>query len=185
MGATYLSIQADTTDRNGILTFSQAFAGRHSPEFQCYVGEPLGLWTAVYPAFSSAMDPFARELSKAFESLVLTLISADEDEVFCNFCLAGRDLGFFKISTGKRRSPKQREPVAKKLSLLQSHLTVEQQEQLVAYLSDTRDILYSADILKTFCQAAGIRNVMTSYDYIQRNDYAADLDTPVQLVKIG
>ena len=66
-----------------------------------------------------------------------------------------------------------------------SHLTVEQQEQLVAYLSDTRDILYSADILKTFCQAAGIRNVMTSYDYIQRNDYAADLDTPVQLVKIG
>ena len=134
---------------------------------------------------SSAMDPFARELSKAFESLVLTLTSVDEDEVFCNYCLAGKDLGFFKISTGQRRSPKQREPVAKKLSLLQAHLTAEQQEQLLAYLSDTRDILYSADILKTFCQAAGIRNAMTSCDYIQKNDYVADLDTPVQLVKIG
>jgi hypothetical protein len=185
VGATYLSIQAETTDRNAVLTVSREFAEKHSAEFQCYVGEPLGLWTAIYPSFSPVMDPFARELSKAIGSLVLSLVSAAEDEIFCNFCLAGKDLGFVKISTGKKRSPKQQEPIAKKLSLLKAHLSAESQRELVVYLSDTRNILWGSDILRTFCQAAGIRNAMTSYDYIQRNEYAADLDTPVQLVKIG
>src|SRR5262245_34393500 len=183
MGATYLSMQAETTDRNAVIAFSKGFAERNS-EFECYVGEPIGLWTAVYPSFSPAIDPFARELSKAIASLVVTLVSLDEDEVMCNFCLAGKDLGFVKISTGKRRSPKQQEPIAKKLSLLHAHLDAEEQKQLRAYLSDTREIVFGADILKTFCEATGIHNAMTSYDYIQRNDYAADLDTKVQLLSI-
>ena len=183
MGATYFSMQAETTDRNAVIAFTKQFAEKNS-EFECYVGEPIGLWTAVYPSFSPAMDPFARELSKTISSLVLTLVSLDEDEVMCNFCLAGKDLGFVKISAGKRRSPKQQEPIAKKLSLLQTHLNAEQQVQLLAYLCDTREIVFSADILKTFCEAAGIRNAMTSYDYITRNDYAKDLDTKVDLLKI-
>jgi hypothetical protein len=185
MGATYSSIQTETTDGNGVLTLAKVFAEKHPGEFQCYVGETLGLWTAIYPSFSPVMDAFARELSRTFQCLALTLVSADEDEVFCNFCLAGKDYGFIKISTGQRRSPKQREPIAKKLSMLQTHLSTEQQTELLAYLSDTRDILFSAEILKTFCQTTGIRNAMTSYDYILRNDYERELDTPVQLVKIG
>ena len=67
---------------------------------------------------------------------------------------------------------------------LHAHLNAEKKKQLLAYLSDTREIVFSADILKTFCEATGIRNAMTSYDYIQRNDYEADLDTKVQLLRI-
>ena len=185
MGATYLSIQVDATDRESILTFTRVFAGKHPQEFQCYVGEPLGRWTAVYPSFSPAMDVFAKELSKALECLILTLRSFDEDEVFCNLCQAGKDYSFFKISTGSRRSLKQQAPVVKRLSMLEAYLSADQQKELVTYLSDTTRILFSADILKTFCQKVGIRNAMTSYDYIQRNDYRKDLDAPVELVKVG
>jgi hypothetical protein len=98
------------------------------------------------------MDTFARELSKTV-GVVLSLVSADEDEVLCNFCLAGKDYSFFKIRTGAKRSPKAQEPVAKKLALLKEFLTADQQKELLASLADTRNILFSADILRTFCQA--------------------------------
>jgi hypothetical protein len=185
MGATYISIQADTTDRENLLSFTTAFVEKRPHEFQCYVGEPLGRWTAVYPSLSPAMDVFAKELSKALGCLALTLVSEDEDAVFCNFCQAGKDLSFFKISTGAKRSPKQQAPVAKKLALLGACLSEERQKELVKYLSDTTGILFSADILTTFCDAVGIRNARTSYNYIEKSDYLRDLDSPVALVKIG
>lgn len=185
MGATYVSQQIGATDRDGVLTFSQGFVERHRGEFQCYVAEPLGAWTAVYPSFSAVMDLFAKELSGVLGCVVLTLASLDEDEVLLNVCEAGPDHNFVKISAGRRRPPKQREPVAKKLSLLDAYVDAGQQAELVAYLSDTTGILFSRDILQTFCRRLGIRNAMTSYDYIERSDYQADLDTPVQLVKIG
>jgi hypothetical protein len=185
MGATYLSIQANTTDRDGVIVFARSFVDKHPQEFQCYLGETLGRWTAVYPFLSPVMDLFAKELSGALECLVLSLVSADEDEVLCNFCQNGKDYSFFKISTGVRRSPKQQAPVAKKLAMLEFVLNAEQQTGLLAYLSDTRGVLWGSDILKTFCNAACIPNAMTSFDYIRRNDYQADLDIPVQLVAIG
>jgi len=185
MGATYLSIQAHTTNRDAVLICARSFAGKHPNEFQCYVGEALGQWTAVYPLFSAVMDPFAKELSQALGCLVLTLVSADEDEVLCNFCLAGRDYSYFKIEPGRKRSPKQQAPVAKKLALLEGILTGGQQKELLAYISHPPDVLFSSDVLKTFCRALAIVNATTSYDYILRNDYSADLDRQVELVKIG
>jgi hypothetical protein len=131
------------------------------------------------------MDPFAKELSQALECLVLTLASADEDEVLCNFCLAGKDYSYFKITLGRTRSAKQQAPVAKKLALLEGILTADQQNELLAYISHPPDVLFSSDVLKTFCQALAILNATTSYDYILRNDYSADLDRQVELVKIG
>ena len=185
MGATYLSFHAGTADREGVLTFSRAFAAAHPHEFRCYVGEPAGAWTAVYPEFSPAMDRFAKELSRALACVVLSLVSHDEDEVLCNVCDRGKDHGFFKISAGRRRPARQREPVAKKLSLLAAHLDPQKQAELLAYLSDTTAVVDSGEILRTFCQAMGIRNAMTSYDYIERADSQADLDTPVDLVKVA
>src|SRR5262245_19796838 len=128
MGATYLSIQANTTDRDGVIAFARSFVDRHPQEFQCYVGEPLERWTAVYPLFSPATDLFAKELSGSLDCLVLSLVSADEDEVLCNFCQNGKDYSFFKISTGVRRSPKQQVPVAKKLAMLEFVFSAEQQK---------------------------------------------------------
>jgi len=185
MGATYISLQASTADREGVLTFSRAFVAAHPNEFSCYVGEPLGAWTAVYPSLSAVMDLFAKELSRSLGCVVLSLVSHDEDEVLCNFCENGKDLSFFKISAGRRRPPKQQGPVAKRLSLLASHLDAQKQAELLAYLSDTTATLDSGEILKTFCHAVGIRNAMTSYDYIEHGDYHADLDTAVELVKVG
>jgi hypothetical protein len=185
MGATYISFQAGTEDREGVLTFSRGFVAAHPHEFRCYVGEPLGAWTAVYPSLSPVMDLLAKELSRALGCVVLSLVSHDEDEVLCNFCEGGKDHSFFKISTGRRRPPKQRGPVAKRLSLLAAYLDDQKQAELLAYLSDTTAILDSGEILKTFCQAVGIRNAMTSYDNIEHGDYQADLDTAVELVKVG
>src|SRR5262249_5653099 len=147
MGATYLSIQAHTTDRDAVLACARSFAGKHPNEFQCYVGEALGQWTAVYPSFSAVMDPFAKELAHALGSLVLTLASADEDEVLCNFCLAGRDYSYFMIEPGRKRSPKQQAPVAKKLALLEGILTGDQQKELLASISYPPDVLFRSDVL--------------------------------------
>lgn len=185
MGATYISFQAGTADREGVLAFSRAFAAAHPREFQCYVGEPLGAWTAIYPTMSPAMDLFAKELSRALACVVLSLVSHDEDEVLCNVCEGGQDHSFFKITAGQRRPPKQRGPVAKRLALLGAYLDAREQAELLAYLSDTTGIADSGEILKTFCQAVGIRNAMTSYDYIEHGDYEAELDTAVELVKVG
>ena len=185
MGATYISFQAGTADREGVLTFSRAFLTAHPHEFRCYVGQPLGPWTAVYPSMSPAMDLFAKELSRAIGGVVLSLVSHDEDEVLCNFCEGGKDHSFFKISAGRRRPPKQRVPVAKRLALLGAYLDAQRQAQLLDYLCDATAVLDSGEILKTFCQALGIRNAMTSFDYIEHGDYQADLDVAVELVRVG
>ena len=75
--------------------------------------------------------------------------------------------------------------MAKRLTLLGAYLDAQRQAELLDYLGDTTGILDSGEILKTFCRAVGIRNAMTSYEYIERGDYQADLDTPVELVKVG
>jgi hypothetical protein len=86
---------------------------------------------------------------------------------------------------GRKRSRKQQAPVAKKLALLEGMITADQQKEQLAYISHPPDVLFSSDVLKTFCQALAIVNATTSYDYILRNDYSDDLDRQVELVKIG
>src|SRR5262245_40645026 len=101
MGATYISFQACTANRDGVLDFCRAFAAARGNEFRCCVGEALGGWTAVYPSMSPAMDVFAKELSGALGCVVLSLVSHDEDEILCNVCQGGKDHGFFKITAGR------------------------------------------------------------------------------------
>lgn len=40
----------------------------------------------------------------------------------------------------------------------------------MAALSDGTGVIYSSDLLRTFCDVVGIRNAFTSFDYLQRGE---------------
>ena len=66
MGATYLSMQLCTTDRDAVVAALGAIVAAHAPSgLRFYVAQPLGEWLAVYPNFALELARSAKALSEA------------------------------------------------------------------------------------------------------------------------
>ena len=153
-----------------------AFNMRAAQHLALYLAQPLGRWTALYPKFSLEADQFAKALSGITGGPVVALMSADESEFFCNICIGGRDLSYFKIVAGTQRKGKQRDPVTKKVEALAAYSAAPARAALIETLCDAREVTFSSALLDAFCRTFGIRNARSSYEYIARNDYANDFD---------
>lgn len=184
MGATYISIQVPDTSRDVIRTALTQFNATSPVRLAAYLGQPIGRWTALYPRFSPETDRFAKILSGAAHGPVLTLGSIDEDDLLCNFCVAGKDLSFFKVNVGAQRKGKQRVSVIKKIDALQAFADEPSRAALVDRLCDTRHVTFGSEILADFCAVFAIKNARTSFDYIERDDYRDDLDVDTSLERI-
>ncbi len=182
MGGFYQSIQVPAVGLDEVRSAVEAFRAQSAnASLRAYLGEPVDGWMAIYTEFSPETDTLARSLSQQFDRLALTLASIDEDELICNFCVSGKDLGFFRIASGAHRTGRRLEPVTRRIELLAPHCDADRRGQIVALFADTRDTVFSSELLRRFCAIVGIRNATTSYDYIARGDYADDLDVPVSL----
>jgi hypothetical protein len=80
MGATYLSMQLHTTDRDAAVAALEAIAAADA-DSRFYVAEPLGGWLAVFPNFQLEMERNAKALSARLGCLIVLLLSADEDDL--------------------------------------------------------------------------------------------------------
>jgi hypothetical protein len=187
VGANYISIQVPDTSTDLVRQALRSFNDEDPEGLRAYLAPTIGRWTAIYPQFSPEMERFAKRLSATTKGVVLALGALDEDDLYCNICNSGRDHGYFKVSIGRRRAGKQREPVVKKLDMLASHADAAARAALVEKLCDLRDATFIRDSLIAFCDTFTIANARCSYDYIRVGQYKDDLDqdVPLELVTPG
>jgi hypothetical protein len=98
------------------------------------------------------------------------LLSADEDDLYCMFFRGNRQLPWFKIAAGKARKGKERDKLAAKLDALSNVCDEDSRARLLDALADAANVTYSSDLLRAFCEATGIRQAFTSFEYLQRGE---------------
>ena len=185
MGATYLSMQLRTPDRDAVVAELHAIvAANVDAGLRFYVAEPRDGWLAVFPNFTPELERAAKALSARVDCLVLLLLSADEDDLYCMFFRAGKQLPWFKVGVGRTRRGKQREKLAAKLEALAEVCDAESRARLLAILADATGVTFSSELLRAVCEIVGIRNAFTSFDYLQRGEREG-LDPPSEPVLVS
>jgi hypothetical protein len=185
MGATYLSLQLRTTDREAVVRELHTLAGANAGAgLQFYVAEPREGWLAVFPNFTPEVDRTPKELSARLDCLIVLLLSADEDDLYCMFFRSGKQLPWFKIAAGKSRKGKERDKLAAKLEALAEVCDAESRARLVAVLADTTGVVFSSDLLRSVCEIVGFKNAFTSFDYLSRGERDG-LDPPLDPVLVS
>lgn len=178
MGATYLSMQLRTMDRAAtIAALEQTVAENAAAGLRYYVTEPVGGWLTVFPNFTPELERCGKTLSARLGCLVVLLLSADEDDLYCMFFRAGKQLPWFKVGVGKTRRGKERAKLAAKLDALAEVCDQAARDNLTTILADTTGVTYASDLLRAFCEATAIPNAFTSFDYLERGERDG-LDTP-------
>jgi hypothetical protein len=180
VGATYLSRQLRTTDRDAVVAELRSVAAANAgASLQFYVAEPRDGWVAVFPNFTPELERTAKALSARIDCLVFLLLSADEDDLYCMFFRRGKQLPWFKVGVGRSRRGREREKLAAKLEALAEVCDAESRARLVAILADATGVTFSSELLHSLCEIVGIRNAFTSFDYLQRGEREA-LDPPTE-----
>jgi hypothetical protein len=137
---------------------------------QFYIAESFGGWLPVYPTFTPELERIAKTRSASLDCLLVLLLSADEDDLYCMFFRAGKQRPWFKIAAGRSRRGKEREKLASKLEVLNEVCDAKRRARLVSALADSTDVICSSDLLRAFCEITGIRNASTSFDYLPRGE---------------
>lgn len=164
-------MQLRTTDRDAVVAALEAIAAASPVErLQFYVAEPVGGWLAVFPNFTPELERSAKALSAALDCLIVFLLSADEDDLYCMFFRDGKQLPWFKVGASRKRRGKEREKLAAKIDALSDVCDAESRARLVDVLADATNVVFSSDLLRAVCEVAGIRNAFTSFDYLQRGE---------------
>jgi hypothetical protein len=171
MGATYLSLQLRTTCHDAVVAALEDIAATTPAErLQFYVAEPVGGWLAVFPNFTPELERSGKTLSARLGCLIVLLLSADEDDLYCMFFRDGKQLPWFKVGASRKRRGKEREKLATKIDALADVCDAESRARLVDVLADTTNVIFSSDLLRAVCETAGIRNAFTSFEYLHRGE---------------
>jgi hypothetical protein len=185
MGGTYLSMQLRTTDRDAVVSELQKIAAANAGAgLQFYVAEPRNGWLAVFPSFTPELERAAKALSSRVDCLIMLLLSADEDDLYCMFFRGGKQLPWFKIAAGKSRKGKERDKLAAKLEALAEVCDAQSRARLLTILADATAGTFSSDLLRALCDITGIHNAFTSFDYLLRGERDG-LDAPGEPVLIS
>ncbi len=171
MGATYLSLQLRTIDRDAAVDAVTAIvASNADPGLQFYVAEPRAGWLSMFPSFTPDLERSAKALSARLGCLIVLLLSADESDLYCMFFRDGRQLPWFKIGAARKRTGKDRDKLAAKLDALADVCDAEGRARLLELLADTTQVTFSSDLLRGLCEIAGIQQASTSFEYLQRGE---------------
>jgi hypothetical protein len=164
-------MQLRTGDRDAAVAALKAIATAHPDAgLQFYVAEPRGGWLALFPNFTPEMERTGKELSAKLGCLVVLLLSADEDELYCMFFRHGKQLPWFKVGAPRKRRGKERDKLAAKVEALEEVCDAESRARLVEILADTTGVTFSSDLLRALCEIVGIRNAFSSFEYLHRGD---------------
>jgi len=75
MGATYLSMQLRTSNRDAVVAELRSVAAANAGAgLQFYVGEPMQGWLPVFPNFTPELERVAKVLSARVDCLIVLLL---------------------------------------------------------------------------------------------------------------
>ena len=184
MGATYLSLQLRTANRDAAIACLESLAAANARErLQFYVVEPVDHWLTVFPNFTPELERTAKLVSKQLDCLVLLFLLADEDDLYVMFFRHGKQLPWFKLAIGRKRTGKERDKLRTKLESLAEICDEEARAKLLSILADTTDVTFMSDVLRSACEIIGVRNAFSSFDYLQRGDRDG-LEAPGELLLV-
>jgi hypothetical protein len=171
MGATYYSLQLRTSERDPVVTALKDLAAHYKAEnLRFYVAEPRDGWLAVFPSFIMDMENSVKALSTKIDCLIVLLLSADEDDLYCLFFRQGKQLPWLKIAAGRKRTGKERLKLAAKLEALAEVCDAEGRQRLLDILADATGVTFSSDLLRGVTEVLGVRNAFTSFEYLHRGE---------------
>jgi hypothetical protein len=148
MGATYLSMQLRTSDRERAIAALEEIASANAgSSLKFYVARAGGWVAGGVPKFHTGAGTHGQE------------------------AVGGtRQLPWFKVGAPRIRRGKERETLATKLEALTDVCDVESRARLLAILADPTGVTFSSELLRAVCDIVGIRNAFTSFEYLQRGE---------------
>src|SRR2546430_21409 len=164
MGATYLSIQLRSTDRDAAVAALESISqAQPASELQFYVADTVNGWLGIFPNFTPELEKSAKTLSGKLACLIVLLLSADEDELYCMFFRDDKQLPWFKVGAPRKRQGKERDKLAAKLEVLADVCDEQSRQRLLEILADSTGVIFSSDMLRAVCDILGIRNAFSSF----------------------
>ena len=171
MGGFYGSVQIRGEGREAIKGVVEKLARKEGQRF--LVGPELGEWVGVYPR-DTAKIPRSAAISPRLPGELFYLLVHDDDvfiyEYYCNGKVVDRYNScpdfFQEISASQRRKLSGRPETFAHL------IPSEEIFALKAILAnrEAEPVVFASSLLERFAQALGIRNAITSYEYLQNGE---------------
>ena len=172
MGSFYGSVQIHGADRNTIKSVVEKLASKQ--ELRFLIGPELGGWVGVYPADHGQDTRTGRAIARKLSGEVFHLLVHDDDFFVYEYYRDGKLIDRFNsrpdyfapVSSSEARKLRGRPEMF-------GHLTVSGDVfTLKSMLADpeAESFAFASALLERFAQFLGIRNALTSYEYLQNGE---------------
>lgn len=172
MGGFYGSVQIRGADRNAIKSVIEKLASKMNLRF--LIGPDLAGWVGVYPANHGQDTRTSRELARRLSGELFHLLVHDDDFFVYEYYRDGKlvdrynsDPDYFApVSVSEARELRGRPETFAHLDRSGDPLA------LKSMLADpeAESFAFASTLLERFAQALGIRNAVTSYEYLQNGE---------------
>jgi WD40 repeat protein len=169
MGGFYGSVQVRGADRNAIKSVVKKLASKMDLRF--LVGPDLGGWVGLYPAGHGQDTRIGREMARKLTGELFHFLVHDDDFFVYEYYRDGKLVDrynsrpdyFQQVSASDFRNQRGRPELFDHLAPTDGILA------LKAMLADpdAEPFAFASTMLERFAQVIGIRNVITSYEYLQ------------------
>lgn len=169
MGAFYGSTQVRTKDREKVIQAAQSVA--KSKGIHCHIGPALNGWIGVYPENSGQDDSVGAEIARALGGEVLHLLLHDDDVMAYWFWIDGRLEDSYWSAPGYfgEEDRDAQERMAGNPEIL-AKINGAPSDRLRAVLRRDEDTTFESERLERLSDLLGIRNAMTSYEYLKAGE---------------
>ena len=172
MGGFYGSVQVRGAERKTIITVVEKLAGKSDLRF--LIGPELGGWVGVYPVGHGQDTRIGCEIARKLSGELFQLLVHDDDFFIYEYYRDGKPVDrynscpdyFQQVSASEARKLRGRPDTFDQLAPAEGILA------LKAMLADPEavSVAFASPLLERFAQILGIRNAVTSYEYLQNGE---------------
>ncbi len=178
MGGFYGSVQVRGEDREAVRAALEELA-RKKRRF--LLGPPLDGWIGVYPSGHGQDFRVARALARRLPGELIAMLVHDDDVFAYEYYRDGRLIDqydsipdyFEPVTEEQRRRLRGRSGRFAHLAKDPAKFAAIR-ERLAAQKHDR--VVFASELLEEFAEALGIRNAVTSYEYLQENEETEDIE---------
>jgi WD40 repeat protein len=186
MGGFYGSVQVRGEDREAVRA---ALEGLARKEHRSLLGPPLDGWIGVYPSGHGQDFRVARALARRLPGELIAMLVHDDDIFAYKYYRDGRLIDeydsipdYFEPVTEEQRRRLRGRPETfahlardpAKFAAVRDRLAAQECERAV----------FASELLEEFAEALGIRNAVTSYEYLQENEETEGIEGWDQFVHV-
>lgn len=179
MGGFYGSVQIRSDDRDAVRTALEQLA---KEQRKFLLGPPLNGWIGVYPDGGGQDLGVASELARRLKVELIAMLVHDDDIFAYEYYRDGHRVDQYNSIPdyfGEGVSEQERRELSGRPETF-AHLASDPEKfarvrERLAAQADQPDVFVS-DLMQEFADALGIRNALTSYEYLHDNEETDDIE---------